>query len=447
MTATTTHEGVRPGQDTSSVVIVSGDTHIGPRLKEELREYCPPEHLEAFDAFEDKINTDRATMFEQASDDDKLSMSVMMSGAMGIQIGKNLQTAGHYDMHARLKDYDRDGVAAGVLIHGSQNGQPIPFRTSPFEGSYTGDDLEYSAIGYHIYNQWLADVCTIEPERHVGLAYVPLWDVDAAIAEATWAREAGLKAVHLPGPQEKNVPYNRPEWEPFWSAIEDLDMPLIGHGGQDHTWEYSGPEAAILQMIEGGGWMARRHLHWMAYSGVFYRHPKLRVVITEISGDWWANQLAEMDGVYLSPAGAPARARVPELPSEGAMRCVFGAWWLCPHEVQHALADGFYTNLMWGSDYPHLEGTWRLPEPTETVPQTQLHLRYAFGGVGEREARAMVSDNGLRVYGLDREALQKVADRIEAPTLDEIRRPLPAEEIPNDNPGIVYPFRTNWSWS
>ena len=38
----------------------------------------------------------------------------------------NLKTAGHHDMHARLRDMDRAGVAAGVIYHGSQNNEPFP---------------------------------------------------------------------------------------------------------------------------------------------------------------------------------------------------------------------------------------------------------------------------------------------------------------------------------
>ena len=37
-------------QDTAPYTIVSCDTHIGPRLNEELRPYCPPELLDEFDA-------------------------------------------------------------------------------------------------------------------------------------------------------------------------------------------------------------------------------------------------------------------------------------------------------------------------------------------------------------------------------------------------------------
>jgi hypothetical protein len=33
------------------VVVVSNDTHIGPRLVEDLRDYCPATHLDDFDRF------------------------------------------------------------------------------------------------------------------------------------------------------------------------------------------------------------------------------------------------------------------------------------------------------------------------------------------------------------------------------------------------------------
>jgi hypothetical protein len=36
----------------------------------------------------------------------------------------------------------------------------------------------------------------------------------------------------------------------------------------------------------------------------------------------------------------------------------------------------------------------------------------------------MVGDNGVRVYGLDRDKLQKVAARINAPSLRELAQPI-----------------------
>ena len=51
MTVATTAEA-ESTQDTAPLMIVSCDTHIGPRLAEELRPYCPAELLDDFDGFQ-----------------------------------------------------------------------------------------------------------------------------------------------------------------------------------------------------------------------------------------------------------------------------------------------------------------------------------------------------------------------------------------------------------
>jgi hypothetical protein len=77
-------------------------------------------------------------------------------------------------------------------------------------------------------------------------------------------------------------------------------------------------------------------------------------------------------------------------------------------------------NLLWGSDYPHTEGTW---------PRTRLAMRNTFQGVPEPEVRAILGENALNVFDLDRSELEKVAARI-GPTPDEISRPLGENEFP-----------------
>ena len=58
---------------------------------------------------------------------------------------------------------------------------------------------------------------------------------------------------------------------------------------------------------------------------------------------------------------------------------------------------------MWGSDYPHPEGTW---------PNTGKYLKDTFGGFPEEDGRKILGDNAVAFYGLDRERLQQVADEI-----------------------------------
>jgi predicted TIM-barrel fold metal-dependent hydrolase len=59
--------------------------------------------------------------------------------------------------------------------------------------------------------------------------------------------------------------------------------------------------------------------------------------------------------------------------------------------------------MMWGSDYPHPEGTW---------PQTQQYYKDVFSGIAEDEGRKILGGNAIDWYGLDRHKLQSVADDI-----------------------------------
>lgn len=59
--------------------------------------------------------------------------------------------------------------------------------------------------------------------------------------------------------------------------------------------------------------------------------------------------------------------------------------------------------ILWGADYPHIEGTW---------PHTEAALRDAFIGCTPAEIRQMTSENAAGVYGFDLDALRPHAERV-----------------------------------
>ena len=83
------------------LVIVSADSHVGPRLAEELRPYCPSAHLDEFDGLVGQVTTLKANIAGFAD---------------FLLKHPNFKTEGHHDSAARLADYDYDGVAAGVIF-------------------------------------------------------------------------------------------------------------------------------------------------------------------------------------------------------------------------------------------------------------------------------------------------------------------------------------------
>ena len=362
------------------VVVVSNDTHIGPRLVEDLRAYCPTKHLDDFDRFAGSTAKDKA------------DASALLSGS-GYLDHPNLRTAGHHDPAARLADYDHDGIAAGVIFHGSMNMEPIPFISAGLAKAKTMESPELAAVGMSIYNRWLADFVSEAPHRHVGLAYLPMWDVDAAIAEVEWAHEAGLRGVNFPAMRDGELPeYNRSVWEPLWSVCEALRMPLVTHVGAGTGARYSKLEGVALLQYESGAFTSRRAVWWLIFAGVFERHPDLKLVVTETPGNWFPSTAAELDalwGFYEGKRDQPMNKmlidQVPRPPSEYMAQNVFyGASFASSFEVEEAVAHGLDSQLMWGSDYPHIEGTFVYQEGADMPSVTKLSLRNTFCGVAAR---------------------------------------------------------------
>ena len=413
------------------VVVVSSDTHIGPRLVDDLRPYCPVSYLSRFDEFAAQMDQARKKLYQQ------------MEGRETASFRRNHQTAGHYDMEARLRDLDREGVAAEVIFHGSQNEEAMPWGTFVAFYGPTTDDPDLVGRGQRIFNRWLADAVSVQPERHVGLAQLPMWDIDAAVEEVETAADAGLRGVNFPAPRPEILPYNDPLWDPFWEVCAERCLPLTTHSGAGNPKEWTGREASVLMSLESGGWYSRRALHQMIFGGVFERHPDLTLVLTEQPGDWWSYTLREMDSAYMSQRSV-LRTQVPRLPSEYCRENVaIGASFLAHFEAVDAVQAGYTDKVMWGSDYPHTEGTYQFQDNESEPSMGRLAMRHTFAGIDGDAVRAMVGENAIRVYGLDAGRLQAVADRIGAPTVDELDTPI--DEIPSDGGRLA--FRTFGPWA
>ncbi|HXW38983.1 MAG TPA: amidohydrolase family protein, partial [Acidimicrobiales bacterium] len=92
-----------------------------------------------------------------------------------------------------------------------------------------------------------------------------------------------------------------------------------------------------------------------------------------------------------------------------ARNCFVGVSFPSPAEAQAMRTVGL-DRVMWGSDYPHLEGT---------APFSREAVRRTFAGVPRKETEAMLGGNAARIYGFNIAALQPIADRV-GPTVAEV---------------------------
>ncbi len=281
---------------------------------------------------------------------------------------------GSWDTAARIADQDIDGIDAEVVYYAGMQGDGTA-------------DLELRLVMYRAYNDWLADFTAAAPDRLVGLAAIPMWDVETACTEARRAAEKGLRGAIIPSWSPLEPQYDDPIWHPLWSAFEDLALPVSMHlGARPHWVGLQNCSAAYLSVSKI---TMCEPLAIMMFGGALLEHPKLRIVLAE-SGIGWLAYLKEwMDNVYKRHRFW-TKIEMPEPPSHYFERQVFATFQEDRPGVVTRHLIGL-ENILWASDYPHSDTTW---------PHSQKFIDEQFFDVPDDERHAIVAGNAVRLYGL-----------------------------------------------
>jgi predicted TIM-barrel fold metal-dependent hydrolase len=379
-------------------LVISSDCHAG-LPPEQYRDYVDPQHRAAFDAalpIQLEMTRQAAKKF--------LVDEVNTEWRKGRERG----LAGAWDHDERVRVQDADGVAGEVIFpDGITEMNMPPFGAGiglPTEGVLP--ELQWAGARAH--NRWLAELCQMAPERRAGVAIAPIcWDVDTALAEIRWARANGLRGILIPSRWGKQAPYHHPRYEPIWALCEELELVVHVHSGSAPMDDY-GDELGMMGIyVSEVIWWSVRPLWFLIWGGVFERHPRLRFAITESTTIWVPHTLELLDQRYdqthYSAKLGDFRSHLKLRPSEYFRRNVFlGASCMPRREVELRHQIGV-DNILWGTDYPHPEGSW---------PYTRAQQLESFHGVPEDELAAMLGGNAARVYGFDAGKLAPLVARI-----------------------------------
>ncbi len=235
--------------------VISADSHVNP-LPTMWAERVPARFRERAPRVERRQDAEVVVFEGKEQRFSALSASAGTEATK--QVGSSFEEGrkGGWDAVARIDDQDIDGVDAEVLFGGTTS-----LRTEDHE-------LRFALM--QAYNDWLGDFVQTVPDRLVGIAEIPIWDLDLAMAEARRAREKGMRGVIIPGiPTLESAfsmsapgrPYIDPWYDPLWDLLEDLQMPVHMHlGARHHRRTRRHDDPGVREQVDDVGTYRQLHL-------------------------------------------------------------------------------------------------------------------------------------------------------------------------------------------
>jgi predicted TIM-barrel fold metal-dependent hydrolase len=302
--------------------------------------------------------------------------------------------AGGYEPGTRLSDMEVDGIKTAVMFGG---------------GPLGSSDNELFVESFRAYNRWLADFCSYAPNRLVGVAYIPMQDVDQSIEMLKDAAKRGMRAVNIPafpmstagnkggggfaaqvlaltGDPDGERQFDDPEFDPFWQACIDHNLAVTIHlGARVARPDMKRP---LVHSVMSKVSMAEP-IAIMIFGGVFDRFPDLRFGSIESGVGWMAWMADYMDNFYQQHPNW-ASVKLKQLPSYYMDKNVYGSFIRDTVGISQRNRKGG-KNIMWSSDYPHSETSW---------PDSKGSIDKQFTGLSEEERRPILYENARRFFGL-----------------------------------------------
>ena len=287
---------------------------------------------------------------------------------------------------ARIKDQDADGVVAEVLF------------ASVGRFFYGLTDGAFQRAIFRSYNAWLHEFCTYDPKRFVGVALISIIDPEKAGQDIREYARLGFKAVQIPY-AIKDGGYYDPVYEPVWNAAEDNGLVVHIHlggpaqgvkprwfGFQRLTAEGSSDFFGAQRIATATGFISH-----LMFSGVFDRHPNLKVVCTEYDVGWVAIMYEQANYRYGRATAYGSDVKLKMSPGDYMKR---HACFTFQDDRAGMLTTPVFgaDNFMWASDYPHGNTTW---------PYSHQTMERIGTGVSSDVKRKVGRENANRLYRME----------------------------------------------
>jgi predicted TIM-barrel fold metal-dependent hydrolase len=281
---------------------------------------------------------------------------------------------GSWDPVERVKDMDFDGVDAEIFYCG--------YGMSLF--SHPDDEFQRDA--HRAYNDWAAEYASYAPKRLFAVANISMTDPEKDLEELHRIKRLGFRGIFISNDPLPERRYDNPLWEPFWTAVEEYDLPVNIH----ILTRQGGPQVGANMIVDGVVLPvpAFRTIAEMITGCVLERHPNLKIISVENDIGWMPNYLKRLE--WYSWRFGPRFPQLKRNAAEYWRRQVYATFQDDEPGIRCRDMIGV-DKLMWGSDYPHFDSTF--PKSREAIARN-------FAGVPEEEQRLILGENMRRVYNL-----------------------------------------------
>jgi predicted TIM-barrel fold metal-dependent hydrolase len=277
---------------------------------------------------------------------------------------------GGSDPSRRCSEMAEDGVVAEVLY------ATLGLRL------YGIEDPQTQESACQLFNDWLANYCSVAPERLFGVALISAYDSMRAVEEIERCAQLGLRGIMLWQVPHPDLPFRSHHYDPIWSAAVKFNLPVSLHILSGFDYNISkvargralsslGPaadEAENFQQLDRLQRTVNRKIFAaldstleLVLGGVFERYPALRVVIVENETAWLPFAATQWDYFCLkentSGRAEQAASSLTRLPSEYVRDNIYVTFF---RDVLAASTISTWgtSNFMWSNDYPHNNSTW-----------------------------------------------------------------------------------------